>query len=103
MKDWKKYESNIPESFKSDGCTFAPDGKWGSCCVIHDHAKLNKNIKNKDADKMLLNCMKERANPVLAYLYYFFVRIKSITNLAPFEIMSYTVISLVIILISIFA
>ncbi len=93
MKDYETYEASIESSFKSDGCTFAPDGSWGSCCIIHDHAKRNKAISNKQADELLLDCMKDRANPVLAYLYFSFVRIQSSLNVSPFGLMSFTVIS----------
>jgi len=96
MKDYKKYELEIPDDFKSDGCTFSPDGKWSSCCIMHDYAKLDKDVNDKTADLMFLNCMKDRSNVFLAYLYYFFVRIRSITKLAPFEIMAYTIIVIVI-------
>lgn len=81
--DFKEYEKAIPIDFKSDGCTMAPDGSWGSCCVIHDQARQDKAINDKTADRMLFNCMKDRGNIVLAVIYYFFVRVQSITGLTP--------------------
>ena len=83
MINYIKYENGIEANFKSDGCTFAPDGSWGSCCLMHDHAKKNKFVSAKDADGMLYDCMKDRANIFLAIPYWIAVRFRSITGISP--------------------
>jgi hypothetical protein len=80
---FKDYETKIPEHFKSDGCTLAPDGTWGSCCRIHDYARRDKLVSAATADKMLYSCMRERSNWFMACLYYFWVRVQSISGLSP--------------------
>ena len=87
--DYEKYELTISEADKkrSDGCTLAPDGSWGSCCVIHDTALRDKDVSASQADKMLFRCMKKRSNIVMATLYYTFVRIRSILGLDPVALM----------------
>ena len=79
--DFKEYEKGIPEDFKSDGCTLAPDGSWGSCCRIHDHALRNKDVSDHAADVMLHECMQERANPIIAFIYFMFVRLRSLSGM----------------------
>ena len=69
----KKYP--IPKGFESDGCTFAPDLNFKACCIEHDYLRRYKVLPKKEADAHLKNCIKESGHPVLAWVYYFFVRI----------------------------
>jgi hypothetical protein len=81
--NYKGYQKHIPEDFKSDGCTLAPDGKWKQCCILHDYARQDKNVTDAEADKMLYNCMRDHANLPMAVLYYVWTRIQSITKASP--------------------
>lgn len=86
----------MPKDFKSDGCTLSPDGSWGSCCRIHDYARSDDLVTNKEADKMLFDCMRERSNIFLALLYWFWVRVQSVTGMQPVGLAMFVVLCLVL-------
>jgi len=48
-----------PENFKSDGCSWFPDGNYRNCCVQHDLAyfKGGSWTKRWQADKKLFQCV----------------------------------------------
>lgn len=49
----------MPENFKSDGCSWFPDGNYRDCCVQHDLAyfKGGSWTKRWQADKKLFQCV----------------------------------------------
>ncbi len=49
----------VPATFKSDGCSMFPDGKYRDCCVAHDNAYyLGGSWKMRwRADKELFKCV----------------------------------------------
>ncbi len=54
--NYKKYE--IPDNFKSDGCTLFPDrDDYKQCCYKHDHAIKHKTMPRIKADLMFARCM----------------------------------------------
>jgi hypothetical protein len=75
--------SREPHPFASDGCTLVPDGtfrdpdRWRDCCVGHDLRLWGggTNDQRLKADEDLRSCLKERANPLIAQLYFLGVRL----------------------------
>jgi len=55
----------MPSDFKSDGCTFYPDGNYHDCCVEHDKAYyFGGTIKQrKAADDDLYACVADKVGP----------------------------------------
>jgi len=80
--NWRYYK--VPRGFKSDGCTLFTDGKeYKECCIMHDHARQNDTISNKEADSMFFDCMKAKTNIFLASIVYVAVRLQGLSNLNP--------------------
>lgn len=55
----------MPPDFKSDGCTFFPDGNYRDCCVEHDKAYyFGGTIQERlVADNELYICVADRVGP----------------------------------------
>ena len=53
----------VPE-FRSDGCSWFPDGDYGDCCVEHDRAYFaGGSWKQRwKADKQLFKCVARKGN-----------------------------------------
>lgn len=51
------------DDFKSDGCSWFPDGSWYSCCYLHDFAYWpgGTTEERKSADDALRACVREIA------------------------------------------
>ena len=49
----------VPATFKSDGCSLFPDGKYLDCCVEHDKSYYNGGswTQRWRADKKLFKCV----------------------------------------------
>lgn len=58
----------------TDGCTMAPDFNFVQCCVAHDYNYADQ-MDRKEADLRFLSCIISKGHPVLAYIYYFAVRL----------------------------
>jgi len=71
----KLKESNV----KTDGgCTFSPDFNFKECCLLHDVMRnYSQGILDKQADKIFRECIKSRGHPVIAWIYWGFVRYES--------------------------
>ena len=79
--------------FKSDGCTFSPDGIWRKCCEVHDLEYWTGGTwrERLASDRKLRDCMDEvclqarwteEAAWLVSRLYYLGVRVG---GLIPFR------------------
>ncbi|MBI4843961.1 MAG: hypothetical protein HY809_06525 [Nitrospirae bacterium] len=66
-----------PHEFKSDGCSYWPDGDWEECCVRHDviYWQGGTRSERRIADANLKACVSETGHPVAADLMHWGVRI----------------------------
>lgn len=66
-----------PRPFRSDGCTFWPDGRWRDCCVEHDRAywRGGSAAARRAADRALHRCVTARGHPWVAAWMYWGVRL----------------------------
>lgn len=69
---------NIPKDFKSDGCTLAPNFNFKQCCIEHDYLRRYKIISKSKADKNLRECINSKGHPILAWIYWIFVRVAGV-------------------------
>jgi hypothetical protein len=55
----------MPADFKSDGCTFFPDGNYYACCLEHDKAYyFGGSLKERRAaDDELYACVADKVGP----------------------------------------
>lgn len=65
----------VPDGFKSDGCTLAPDSWFGAnlkpACILHDFQRRYGLLPIPDADAMLNRHLIALGAPAwLAFLYY---------------------------------
>ena len=63
--------------FKTDGCTFFPDGDWVECCIEHDkeYWEGGSYEERVEADKKLAACVESKGHSsTLSGLMYFGVR-----------------------------
>lgn len=70
--------SNGLEDFKTDGCSFFPDGRYGHCCIAHDYAYWKGGTvgDREAADEQLRTCVLETTGSfLLPKLVYMGVRI----------------------------
>ena len=68
----------VPEKpFTSDGCTLWPDGKWRSCCVVHDMDYWCGGSRDArlEADQELRHCVMHFTNDINASLMELGVRL----------------------------
>ena len=63
--------------FKTDGCSMWPNYKWSECCEVHDKTYYKGGTKEerKEADKALMQCVKEKGFPLIAKIMYIGVRV----------------------------
>jgi len=67
-------------TFKTDGCSNAPDSLFGktfaNCCHEHDFYYKNEwvDITRKEADEQMFKCMKRRVGWFWAFTYWSVVR-----------------------------
>lgn len=59
---------------QKDHCTLFAEGNWSDCCKRHDRRYSNKRISRREADILLLRCVK-RKNRAVAYIMYVGVRL----------------------------
>ena len=66
-----------PNEFKSDGCSYWPDGDWGECCIRHDLIYWQGGSRSERgiADTTLKTCVSDTGHPVAAGLMYAGVRV----------------------------
>lgn len=102
MRDYKQYMEKLPEIKESDGCTLAPDGSWKKCCVLHDYARRDREVSNADADRMLLDCMRDESVFPLPWIYYFWVRFQGITNMSPAAVVAFVSLVTVVTLLALY-
>lgn len=79
---------NVPADFKSDGCTWFPDGDYRDCCEEHDKAYYFGGSRHERsvADKQLYACVKERHGKMRARMMWLGVRIGGVSFLpTPFR------------------
>ena len=81
----------IPADFKSDGCTWFPDGDYRNCCVEHDTTYYFGGSWSKRwrADKSLYKCVADKKgfqHKIIAPVMWLGVRIGGISFLpTPFR------------------
>jgi hypothetical protein len=63
-------------TFTTDGCSMAPDGTWGECCLAHDVKYWCGGSRDQrlSADRELKACLQGHDKPALAQLYFFGTR-----------------------------
>lgn len=71
-KSYKDYP--VPDDFKSDGCTYAPDLNFRECCRQHDYLRRFDIVTTREADKMLRQCIRAKSNGFIAWVYFLAVR-----------------------------
>lgn len=86
QSDSKSAAKPIPANYKSDGCTWFPDGDYRDCCVAHDDAYYTGGSwkKRLQADKRLYVCVanKEGAyHKIIAPLMWLGVRVGGVSFL----------------------
>lgn len=60
------------------GCTMSPDFNFKECCLRHDvMINYNQGITDREADRYLRECIIEHGHPVIAWVYWFWVRISN--------------------------
>lgn len=74
----------VPATFKSDGCSLFPDGKYLDCCVEHDKTYyVGGNWKQRwRADKKLFKCVARKKgfeHKIIAPLMWLGVRIGGVS------------------------
>jgi len=77
-----------PTKFKSDGCSWFPDGNYRDCCVEHDQAYfVGGSFKERRvADKQLYRCVKEKKGKFWAGMMWAGVRVGAVHFLpTPFR------------------
>lgn len=64
------------KKFKSDGCTWFPEGNWHECCVEHDKAYFKGGSKKQrlKADISLLSCVSLKGHPYISVIMFLGVR-----------------------------
>ena len=81
----------VPEDFKSDGCSLFPDGNYRDCCVVHDkdYYKGGSCKERSESDKRLYRCVKNKKgwyNKIVAPVMWIGVRIGGVSFLpTPFR------------------
>src|SRR5688572_529738 len=78
----------MPPEFKSDGCSWFPDGNYRDCCVEHDKAYFfGGSLKERSiADKQLFRCVKEKKGKFRAGMMWIGVRVGAVHFLpTPFR------------------
>lgn len=78
----------MPLEFKSDGCSWFPDGDYRNCCVEHDKDYFfGGSLKErKNADNRLYSCVKERRGKFFAGMMWIGVRVGAVSFLpTPFR------------------
>jgi hypothetical protein len=70
-----------PRPFKSDACTWWPDGSWSACCVEHDRKYwLGGTWRERlAADRALATCVSQHQQPGLAALMFAVLRISGVS------------------------
>jgi hypothetical protein len=87
----EKKSQDFPPGFKSDSCTWFPDGNYGDCCVAHDidYYKGGSLKQRRRSDMRLYRCVKKKngwRNKIIAPLMYIGVRIGGVSFLpTPFR------------------
>ncbi len=76
----------LPPAFKSDGCTFFPDGNYRRCCEEHDRDYYQGGTRRERSasDARLFRCVSQtrgRWNRIAAPMMWFGVRIGGVSFL----------------------
>ena len=66
------HRPDIPDDFKSDGCTGVPDCGFTKCCRGHDwdYMKGTNEWHRLCADWRFYMCMLRSGNPIIATIYF---------------------------------
>ena len=81
----------MPDDFKTDGCTFFPDGNYRDCCVEHDKAYyFGGSLEGRRAaDNQLYECVKSKQGKhkkLIARVMWMGVRVGAVSFLpTPFR------------------
>jgi hypothetical protein len=72
--------SDVPPDFKSDGCTYFPDGNYRDCCVSHDkdYYKGGSWKERRRSDNRLYSCVRNKKgwkNKIIAPMMWVGVRV----------------------------
>ncbi len=79
---------DMPSEFKTDGCSWFPDGNYRDCCVEHDKSYYfgGPLKERKKADKILYDCVKSKKGKIFASAMWIGVRIGGVSFLpTPFR------------------
>jgi hypothetical protein len=84
-----KTSPDLPDTFKTDGCSMFPDGNYRECCVEHDRAYFvgGSLRERRAADKELYRCVRSKGNgKLLASMIFVGVRVGGVSFLpTPFR------------------
>lgn len=69
-----KHVKNI-KRLTCNGCSFAPDFDFRICCHEHDKIYTFQSEPRRVGDRRLRKCIKNEGHPILAWVYWVFVRI----------------------------
>lgn len=89
--DVKPTTETMPADFKSDGCSWFPDGDYADCCVEHDKAYYFGGIskERRAADKKLYKCVAAKKgfhHKIIAPLMWLGIRVGGVSWLpTPFR------------------
>jgi hypothetical protein len=81
-------KSQVPDGFRSDGCSLFPDGDWGECCVAHDRDYFVGGTKaeRKASDTRLRQCVRAKGHKYISAMMYIGVRVGGVAFLpTPFR------------------
>lgn len=60
------------------GCTMSPDFNFKECCKRHDvMINYNQGITDREADRYLRKCIIDHGYPVIAWIYWVWVRLSN--------------------------
>jgi len=91
--EWADKKLEDPDAQTDGGCTMSPDFNFKLCCLRHDvMINYNQGISDKQAHRILRECMTDRDHPYLAWLYWFYVSFSSAVG-GPLNAAAITVIS----------
>lgn len=72
---WANEKLKDPKAMTDGGCTFAPDFNFKECCRRHDvMINYNQGITDREADQYLRECIADCGYPVIAWIYWCYVR-----------------------------
>ena len=86
MRAYESWLIEVPETYKSDGCTFAPDLNIRHCCVMHDWLRDHNKVSAHRQDTLFRDCVRHETCWLVAQVYFLGVRFAYFTKLYPMAV-----------------